>query len=199
MIAPPITVVTGCGRCGTSMVMQMLRAGGMRVVPDEGPAHEDQRAVTLPGEAAWLAECRGAAIKILDIHTFTPPPAHPYRFIVLTRDTAEQAASQIKMLGAFGNAVRTDRRMRRSLTVQIAKDEMRIRRLVAFYPDSAHLLLRFENVLTDPLGAARAMAALVDQPLDVDAMAAVVIRRPPQCLAGMLEFDFAGSATRAFL
>ena len=186
MTEQPITVVTGCGRCGTSMVMQMLRAGGMRVT-GKGPSHEDQRSTALPENSAWLEECRGAAVKILDPHIFTPPPVHPYRFIVMTRDAVQQAESQMKFLRVFGENVTTDRRTRRALSSQNARDVTRIKRIVSFYPNSKNIMLRFEDILRSPLDAAQTLSSFVGK-LNADAAASAVISRDPRCFPGMMEF-----------
>jgi hypothetical protein len=59
-----ITIVAGAGRCGTSLLMQMLHAGGMPVIADNKESFESER--TEPDiyreNTAWLQA--GHALKI---------------------------------------------------------------------------------------------------------------------------------------
>ena len=61
-----IVVVTGFGRCGSSLAMRMLCAGGMPVTTDNRDSFEDERVMRLPGDTRWLRECEGRALKVLD-------------------------------------------------------------------------------------------------------------------------------------
>jgi hypothetical protein len=176
------TIVTGCGRCGTTMVMRMLHAGGMPVLADGTVGFEYHKAQW--GHANWIGEAEGRAVKILDLHRITPPRGD-YRIIVMTRDRLQQSLSMVKMLRTAG--INVSYGASKSFEKSIGVDNSRIRK-VADRLSQRVLRLRFEGVLVSPRAAAEALAALHDGiPLDVDAMTAVVIRRPSECLPGMLE------------
>src|SRR5262245_14505758 len=104
-----ITFVSGFPRCGSSMVMQMLKAGGFPLFYDEGreAAYETTLIFKLPGDCAWLLRCQGRAVKLLDPHVYTPPRELSYDVIWLERDPVEQARSQVKLLNALGGALNT--------------------------------------------------------------------------------------------
>ena len=58
----PVVVVTGFGRCGSTMLMTMLRAGGIPFAPGAHP-----RTTEHPGLAAGLAAAQpGHVVKLLD-------------------------------------------------------------------------------------------------------------------------------------
>ncbi|MBK6831011.1 MAG: hypothetical protein IPG92_09875 [Flavobacteriales bacterium] len=74
-----ITVVSGLPRSGTSLVMQMLAAGGMEPLTDGARAadadnpkgyFEFERVKALPADHHWLEEARGKAVKV--IHQLLP-------------------------------------------------------------------------------------------------------------------------------
>jgi hypothetical protein len=101
MSAPQIIMVAGLGRCGTSLALQMLAAGGVDCVgpyPSFEDAEHDQLRRTAPAE--WAARAAGKAVKVLDPHRNPPPIGPAYRVLWLFRDWADQARSQLKMVGA---------------------------------------------------------------------------------------------------
>ena len=167
-------VVSGFGRCGSSLVMQMLAAGG---VPCLGkyPAYES-RQVLQPG--------RRQAVKILDPQRADPTPyAIPpdARVIFLTRDPSEQARSLAKFTSIMVG-VSYSRDQRRALAVQLRDDWRLARRAIGSRP---LLVLSFESLLALPLVCARKLAEFVGGEFDVGAAARQVRPRTPECAAGM--------------
>jgi hypothetical protein len=109
----PIVVVSGLPRSGTSLMMQMLQAGGLDLVtdairtPDENNPKgyfELEAVKTLDkGESpAWLAEARGKAVKVVSPLVRWLPESYNYRVIFMQRDLDEVIASQNKMLADRG-------------------------------------------------------------------------------------------------
>lgn len=106
-----ITVVSGLPRSGTSMMMQMLYAGGMPVLTDGlRSADEDNprgywefEAVKKPASAQeWMPGALGKAVKV--VHVLLPllPSGFEYRVILMQRDAREVVASQKAMLQRTG-------------------------------------------------------------------------------------------------
>ena len=108
---PPLSesliVVTGLPRSGTSMLMQMLAAGGVAVLSDElRTADEDnprgylefEPVKNLLKDSHWLFEARGKAIKIIAPLLSALPPGLPCRVILCERDLDEVLDSQERML-----------------------------------------------------------------------------------------------------
>ena len=175
----PVLFVTGLGRCGTTMMMQMLRAAG---VPCAGsaPAFEDIPLTPTGVDHEWLSAQSGKAVKWIDptvIHVRHGNGAA----IFLSRDPAEQARSQLKMIGAP-----SDRATRRILEKSIRRDTRRARAIVTNL-FGAHFvrLLHYDKVLANPLHAASEIAALCDTlglPFGEIADAAEVVHlRTPEC------------------
>lgn len=183
-----ITAVCGFGRCGTSLVMRMLEAGGLPPYDTGPPAYENH---DILGNLDWLHRCAGHTVKILDPQLIDPPPGLPYRFIWLDRDLRQQAGSQIKFLSLFFKNIPRDRRAIRNLAKGMRRDRGPNLRLLRRISGEDPLILTFEGILTDPPGAAAALADFCGG-LDTGPMAAVVRPRPTDCLSGMLEMDMPG-------
>ena len=85
-----VTIVTGVPRSGTSLVMQMLAAGGLpiasdgvrRADPDNPRGYfELEAARSLARDASWLPGIAGRAVKL--VHTLVPSLPPDLRFRVL--------------------------------------------------------------------------------------------------------------------
>jgi tetratricopeptide (TPR) repeat protein len=111
-----VTVVTGLPRSGTSMMMQMLAAGGLPVLADDRRLADESNprgylefepVKRLVREKAWLGEAVGKAVKIVSplvTHLPRDATAKPYLVVVMRRPVAEIVASQRAMLERTGRA-----------------------------------------------------------------------------------------------
>jgi len=101
-----ITIVSGYPRSGTSLMMQMLEAGGMPVLhdksfrpPDEhNPRgyYESEAAADLGVEGSttdWLLDARGSAVKVMAYRLRLLPTDLDYRVVFMRRRIAEVLAS----------------------------------------------------------------------------------------------------------
>jgi hypothetical protein len=102
-----LTVVSGLPRSGTSMMMQMLEAGGVSVITDnirsadhDNPLgyYEFEPVKQLSRDASWLDTACGKAVKIIYRLLYDLPRYHRYKVIFMTRMLTEIAASQKAML-----------------------------------------------------------------------------------------------------
>lgn len=179
-----ITIVSGLARCGSSMTMQMLYAGGMECCGC-APAFEDLRVNGLPADTSWLDRCDGMALKVLDPLTFRLPPGE-YRIIWLDRDIKQQAKSWVKFMRKVGQIVPRSSTHKYRKLLQSRRDES-----LVYVTEMAQdvLFLRFERVLHNPMAEALRMAQFVGQDLDVMAMARTVVDRPVECLPYLLELN----------
>lgn len=191
----PITIVAGFGRCGSSLVMQMLAAGGMPTPYSKYPSYEIDYAHT----KVLMSALQGGAIKVLDPHINRPPVGFEYRWIWLDRDPVQQAKSMAK----FWKAAMVDAPsglppMSEFTGDQIAKLAEAFRRdrprangvMLKYTQCSGILKLRFEAILHDPVWAVHLLKGFCSGPmLDEVAMAAQVRPRGPECLPYLLELE----------
>ncbi|HZZ44191.1 MAG TPA: hypothetical protein VFE58_14750 [Tepidisphaeraceae bacterium] len=108
-----VTVVSGLPRSGTSVMMQMLAAGGMEMLTDgkrgadvDNPAgyFELEAVKGLATDARFLEEAGGKGVKIVHALLGYLPRGREYRVIFMRRDLDEVLASQRKMLDRAGKA-----------------------------------------------------------------------------------------------
>lgn len=111
-----VTVVSGIPRSGTSLMMQMLAAGGVPLlvdapdvarVPDRDNPNgyfEYAPVKRLHAENAWLPGARGRAVKVIHALLTALGRQVPVRVLFLQRDLAEVVASQGVMLERGGHA-----------------------------------------------------------------------------------------------
>jgi hypothetical protein len=106
-----ITIVSGLPRSGTSLMMQMLVAGGLPVLSDgERKADTDnpkgylewERIKQLPKDPSIIAEAEGKVVKVISQLLLSLPAGHEYRVIFMQRPLAEVMKSQEEMLRRRG-------------------------------------------------------------------------------------------------
>ena len=111
-----VTVVSGVPRSGTSLMMQMLAAGGMPVFTDgirsadaNNPRgyYELESVKVLSQKPDLLDKASGKVVKIISWLLPSLPPQHEYRVVFMCRPLEEVAASQNHMLERLGKDVPT--------------------------------------------------------------------------------------------
>ncbi len=181
-LADTITIVSGLPRAGTSMMMQMLSAGGVTALVDghrpadannEKGYFEDVRARGLQRDAAWLPEARGKAVKIVAqlLGSLPADPANSYGVVFMLRDLNEVVASQRDLLAAQGKA---SARMPDTLLKQTFITQMqRIRKILAIRKIPV-LYVEHRDCLQAPAAVAARVNAFLGGGLDAAAMAGAV-------------------------
>jgi hypothetical protein len=176
----PIVVVSGLPRSGTSMAMKMLDAGGMPLVTDgvrtadisnPNGYYEFEPVKDLErGDAGWLADARGKAVKIVSPLLTYLPESLDYQVIFMRRPLAEIIDSQHAMLDARGSERGSDEARTAELYAShLAQVEGFLQRRRCF----STLMIEYSQVLADPRAQAEKIRAFLGLPLDVARMAAV--------------------------
>lgn len=100
-------LVSGLPRSGTSLMMQMLAAGGLEPLTDGARAAdawnprgylEWEPAKALARDPGIVEAARGRALKVISALLPALPREHRYRLVFMERDAREVAASQHAML-----------------------------------------------------------------------------------------------------
>lgn len=195
---PPVIVVAGLGRCGSSLMMQMLAAAGIRCAGN-APGYEAPEVMAPTVPEAWLHHHRGGAVKVLDPHRHRLPPSVPAFVIWMSRDRREQARSAVKFASMMATGQHTtNRKMVRGMEAVLHRDTL-----------AAHAVLRaidvhlaFETILDAPLAVALFLEARLSKVIALrsDAahrMARAVRPRGPECLPGLMEIDLMMEARNA--
>jgi predicted AlkP superfamily phosphohydrolase/phosphomutase/tetratricopeptide (TPR) repeat protein len=174
-----VVIVCGLPRSGTSMLMQMLAAGGLAAVTDGiRAADEDNPRGYFELEAVkqmksgtpWLEDARGKAVKIVAPLIPDLPDGVPCRVLLTERDINDIIASQRQMMIRRGRQVaETPARLSR-LQNEYLRLIVWTKGFLASRPDTKLLCLDRNAVIRDPRRAAEAINRFLGGNLDVDRM-----------------------------
>jgi hypothetical protein len=172
-----ITIVSGLPRSGTSLMMQMLVAGGMSALSDgERRADTDnprgylewERIKQLPTDPGCIAEAQGKVVKVISRLLLALPAGHEYRIIFMQRPLPEVLASQDQMLLRRGTY-----KPGADPAVIAAAFEKHLREVYA-WPDGKPyvrmLRIPYQKVLSGPEETAKQLQEFLGIALDVEAM-----------------------------
>jgi hypothetical protein len=182
-LGPPIVVVSGLPRSGTSMMMRMLDAGGLDLVTDRVRAADEDnprgyfeleqvKELDKPGDKSWLKNHRGKVIKIISLLLKDLPENHFYKVILMRRDLDEIIASQNKMLDRRGEAGKRgeDAKMIHAYRTHLR----RVNSMLADRPVFDALNIEHRAVINHPLEQAKNVARFLRMNLDTTRMAQAV-------------------------
>jgi hypothetical protein len=172
-----ITIVSGLPRSGTSLMMQMLVAGGMPALSDgERRADTDnprgylewERIKQLPSDPGCIAEGEGKVVKVISRLLLSLPAGHGYRIIFMQRPLPEVLASQDEMLRRRGNF-----KEGADPAIISAAFEKHLCEVYAWLDGKPYvnaLRVQYHEVLSKPKDVAQQLARFLDTSLDVEAM-----------------------------
>ncbi|HXA49557.1 MAG TPA: tetratricopeptide repeat protein, partial [Candidatus Acidoferrum sp.] len=176
-----IVIVSGLPRSGTSMMMQMLVAGGIAAYSDgrrsadsDNPRGylEHENATQLHRDKTWLPDARGKAVKIVAHLLPYLAEGEEYRVVFMHRALEEVVASQSAMLARLGRqgAGLAEREMGRVFAGQL----VRVQEWLKHAPNVRVMAMQYAQVLDDPMAAAERLAAFLGEPFDREKAAASV-------------------------
>ena len=176
-----ITIVSGLPRSGTSLMMQMLAAGGIPPLTDNlRPADESnprgyfefEAVKRLRSDRSWLDQARGHAVKIIHalVRELPVDGQFHYRLVLMKRPIEEILASQRAMLEREGKTSADEATLAKIFRAQLDQLE----KWLAEQPAFSFLAVDYHRLLKEPLAVAREVNAFLQQNLNLEAMAAVV-------------------------
>ncbi|MFN9344556.1 MAG: sulfotransferase domain-containing protein [Planctomycetota bacterium] len=150
----PLTIVSGLPRSGTSLMMQLLAAGGLEPLTDQlrTPDQSNPRGYfeyepvkSLARDQSWLPEARGKVVKIIVQLLAYLPPELPVRTILLERDLDEVLASQAKMLNKSIPPAQWQ-----TLKETFRKNWEQARQTFSLRPESSLIVVNYRELVTSP-------------------------------------------------
>jgi hypothetical protein len=172
-----ITIVSGLPRSGTSLMMQMLDAGGLKALTDKvrGSDEDNPRGYyelesvkRTKTDPSWLDEAAGRVVKMVHVLLYDLPRDHAYRVLFMKRDLREVVRSQGVMLRRRGTkgANLTDEQLMSAYEGQLAKIES----WLADQPGFDVLYISYNDLMADPARAAADVNRFLDGSLDEEQM-----------------------------
>lgn len=180
-----ITIVSGLPRTGTSMMMQMLVAGGMTPLTDGNreadPSNpngyfEYDHAMRLASDTAWVTQAKGKVVKIVaqllpklpDIIDGKPAQ---YRVVLMDRNLAEVVASQRTMLDRQG---RTGADLDPVKLAEVFASQLQAVHLMLAQRKIPWLQVRHAETISNPDRVAKELHRMFGGWLDTNAITTVV-------------------------
>jgi hypothetical protein len=176
-----VVIVSGLPRSGTSMMMQMLAAGGVpawsdgdRTADDSNPHgyFELTRVLQLPRDQSWLAEGCGKALKVVAPLLRHLPASPKFRVVFMTRPIDDVLRSQRTMLQRTGQQAADDSRLSTAYSSLLGETSA----WLASRPDIAVLPVAYDDVIQNPAGTAEQLASFLGRPFKTESAAASVDR-----------------------
>jgi hypothetical protein len=176
-----ITVVSGVPRSGTSLMMQMVAAGGMEILTDglRGADERNPRGYfewepikRLQQEPGRIAEAEGKAVKVISSLLMSLPRDRSYQVLFMHRPLAEVVASQAEMIRRRGTqgAALTPAALEAAL-------EGHVRQVMAWLERQPHMRVchvHYHRLLQEPQAETDSILAFLDEPLNRAAMLAQI-------------------------
>ena len=179
-----VVIVSGLPRSGTSMMMQMLAAGGLGVLTDGEREADDSNprgyleleAVKQLGrnpDVTWLDAAQGKAVKIIAPLLPNLPQSQRYRIVFMERPLQEIVASQTAMLERLGKT--GGKLSDRQLAAAYLQQMDAVRGILAAHSGRVSVLaVNYHNALANPISTAAQINRFLGGGLDETAMAQAI-------------------------
>jgi len=174
---PMITIVSGLPRSGTSLMMQMLVAGGMSPLTDSERAadtdnprgyFEWERVKQLPSDPHCIAQAENKVVKVISRLLLALPSGYQYRVVFMQRPLPEVMASQDQMLrrrGTYKEGTNLD-----VISRAFQKHLGEVYTWLDGNPDVQALRIPYRDVLQDARGIGQKLTAFLGLELNLEAM-----------------------------
>lgn len=178
-----ITIVSGLPRSGTSLMMQMLDAGGLPVLSDgERKADTDnpkgyfewERIKQLPKDPGLVAAAEGKVVKVISQLILSLPMDHEYRIVFMQRPLPEVLRSQEEMLRRRGSVESNSDTS--ALEEAFQRHLIEVNQWLAGKANMQVSRVHYHRVLREPRAVAEEVAAFLQFSLDIEAMVQQVDR-----------------------
>lgn len=176
-----ITVVSGLPRSGTSMMMQMIDAGGIKALTDQvrtadtdNPRgyFELEAVKKTRTDSSWLTGAMGRCVKLVHLLLMDLPAGHEYRVVFMRREMSEVIASQEKMLRRLG---RGGGKLSGEQLARVYQQQLdKVDAWLAGQPHFTVLRVEYARVIGDRVRAVEEVNAFLGGGLDTQAMAHAV-------------------------
>ena len=177
-----ITIVSGLPRSGTSMLMQMLEAGGLEIFTDKTRTadesnpkgyYEHEAVKALKRNNAFLKNANDKTVKVIAHLLPHLPFNYHYRVVFLERDLYEVVKSQQKMLMRDGKRTKDDV-LPLKLVEQFKTTIKNVKTWAEKHPTVEIIYVNHRDIIENPFMQAMLINDFLGGDLVVEKMASVV-------------------------
>jgi len=176
-----ITVVSGLPRSGTSMMMQVLQAGGVPILTDKIRKSDDDNpkgyyefepVKKTKTDPSWVPKAVGKAVKMIYRLLYDLPEGYEYRVVFMNRNMEEIMASQRTMLertGQKGPDISEEK-----LTKLFEQDLEKVYQWIKDQDNFSMISVNYKDTVNEPLLQCQRVNDFLGGTLDVNKMVAVI-------------------------
>lgn len=177
-----LTIVSGLPRSGTSMMMQMLEAGGLKVFTDKeriadesNPKgyYEHEAVKNLAKNKKWLPDAKGKVVKVIAQLLEHLPMNYRYKVVFMERDIYEIIRSQQKMLIRDGHKMQEDV-LPLNLELSYQKTITKVRSWAEQQPNVDILYVNYKAMIENPFYHAMLVNDFLEGELHPEEMVKVI-------------------------
>lgn len=165
-----LVVVSGIPRSGTSLLMQMLQAGGMEILADQkrepdrnNPKGylEFEAVKRLAKDNSCLRGQTGKAVKVIShLLQYLPDGEQQYKIIFINREMNEIIKSQRRMLR------KDEKKYSKALIKAFLKELKVVKKWVKSEPDKELINVQFKAIIKNPMKEIEKIIQFLEVPLD---------------------------------
>lgn len=165
-----LVVVSGIPRSGTSLLMQMLQAGGMEILADQkrepdrnNPKGylEFEAVKRLAKDNSCLQGQTGKAVKVIShLLKYLPDGEQKYKIIFINREMNEIIKSQRRMLR------KDEKKYSKALIKAFLKELKVVKKWVKREPDKELINVQFKSIIKNPMKEIEKIIQFLEVPLD---------------------------------
>jgi len=181
MAEDSIIVVSGLPRSGTSLMMQMLQSGGIKLLTDNTRAADENNprgyweygaVKNLPNENSFLEKAQGKAVKVISHLLPYLPSGYIYHILFMRRNLDEIILSQNKMLKSL--KAKTDGEKPEDIKTALLRHLQTVHFWLQDQKNIRFLYIDHHSIITGPEAEAKRIAAFLHRDLNIPAMAAAI-------------------------
>jgi predicted AlkP superfamily phosphohydrolase/phosphomutase/thioredoxin-like negative regulator of GroEL len=176
-----ITIVSGMPRSGTSMMMQMLRAGGLSILTDNLREQDDnnpkgyleyEKVKKLASDNSWMEEAQGKVVKVIAQLLQYLPASYQYKVIFMEREMEEVIRSQQIMLGKKAEVEK--KIYPAALAETFGKQLEKTRSWLKSHPQFDVMYVPYTDVISRPEEVSEDLAVFLETDLEISKMVEAV-------------------------
>ncbi len=175
-----IIIVSGLPRSGTSMMMQILQAGGIDVLSDSVRQKDDNNpqgyfelevVKKMANDVSFIKDAQGKCLKIISHLLYHLPTNYNYKIIFMQRDINEILISQQKMLEKNIDFIPP------SLANTFSKQLEKTKKWLSEQINIKTHFVNYKDMVEAPLAQLPAIASFLEIDFDIDTMKNVVDKK----------------------
>ncbi|MFN8295895.1 MAG: alkaline phosphatase family protein [Chitinophagales bacterium] len=179
--AKEIIIVSGLPRSGTSMMMQLLEAGGLPVFTDNLRSadennlkgyYEHEAVKIIHKDNSWMKNAVGKTVKVVSHLLSNLPMRYKYKIVFMERDINEVTSSQSKMLQNLGKLAQDTAHF--NVEQSFRQTNEKVKKWLEDKPNMDVLFVEYEEAINNSMQIINQLNTFFGGKLDTEKMMQVI-------------------------